>query len=774
MITLYTNAGQVIPRENSSQKEVTDDLRFRRKFTDAKAAWEAHKKAVEDSKERAEKMRKIAELDNCEPPFNQSKLKAAEQDWRFNFSTGFFPAIKRRVKPSYTQIITEAKSLTQSRLAEETDEAKQKTRDFQEAITRHLRGWADWDAFVEQVVDEDLLYGYAAEISTDPYDWKPIFCRQDEVYFPAGCGQNATAVPIFSYIQRFRIDELADKLIDPETSKLAGWNIANLVKCINKAKYDNRLGTAIENQREVADLVRESNYGTTQKSGVKIVKAVHIFVLEANKKVTHYLVDHENGDTMFEALDQFASMEDVLSLFTLEVGDGKLHGSKGLGRILYNISTAAEKSRNLAFDNGYLAGLLLVKKANKTASGNPLQIRAPLAVINDGWEVIKERFETTPEAFVQVDRFMTQLAEAAVGAFLSGNDLSSAGGEKSTAAEVNYVASLEAQIRQGILRRFYQQFMKVVQKAQRRICANDYIKAAFEIFTYEQQTGRQFMTQTKADFVQDSQGPEAVVGVPIVDETGYGHDCIALLVELMRKGLTPLDLFELRESSTISTFDEAFDNNDQGLTNVVGKYAGNPNVDQMKLIEADISKDIGYHKAKEFIIPNADGTLQAEQTRLQLMETLSMLQGEPMMVSPRDAHTIHMDVIMAKTKEMAQNLTSKAPDEAKVLVKNILDHFLSHIDAEKAKGTKPDVLKPYEQWVEKTQGLIQGAGAPTQLPDGVQPAAVTPQGEPNMSAQDAPMYQQAQDLLTNNPQPINPEVSKPFSQAPMDLKPNII
>jgi hypothetical protein len=144
------------------------------------------------------------------------------------------------------------------------------------------------------------------------------------------------------------------------------------------------------------------------------------------------------------------------------------------------------------------------------------------------------------------------------------------------------------------------------------------------------------------------------------------------------------------------------------------------------------------------------------------------------MVSPRDANIIHMDTIMAKTKEIAQNMNSQVPEEGVAIVKGITEHFVSHLEAEKAKGTKPEVLKPYEQWVEKTQGLIQQAAAPTQLPEGVQPAMVPPsEGDPAQASGDPAVYKQAQELLTNNPQPIDPQVSKPFSQAPMDLKPNM-
>jgi hypothetical protein len=56
------------------------------------------------------------------------------------------------------------------------------------------------------------------------------------------------------------------------------------------------------------------------------------------------------------------------------------------------------------------------------------------------------------------------------------------GGDK-TASEVNRIAAVENQIREGILMRWVKQYSKAVERMQRGICHPEHIKAASELKT---------------------------------------------------------------------------------------------------------------------------------------------------------------------------------------------------------------------------------------------------------------------------------------------------
>jgi hypothetical protein len=707
-----------------------ETLEFRRAITSDEQANSVYRRLIQDNKERTDKAAAIMRKYNDEQPWRPEKLKAASQAWRRNASTGFLSSLVKRIIPPYKQLIDTARTLTNSTLREKTPETEQKNDHFQVGITKTLRKWYGWNAFTYQLILENVLFGYSGGAYTDEYTWQPVFLRQDEAFFPDGCPQEASRCPLWAHNQNFLIHEMAKYLVDPEASKSAGWNIENVVDAINSAQPENRTKGTPENERKFEDVVRESSLGTSYSQGVKVIEAAHLFVQEASGKVSHYIINRRdnNGKILFKRLDRFDSMTQCLNLMSIEIGNGKLHGSKGAGRSLYNIAVGVEQARNLAQDNMYLAGMLLLVEKEGAKPQQALTVAHPVAVVGKGYEVSKWNFDANPEAFFQLDRAMTQLAELQVGAFMPGQLLqNSAQGERPTASEVNYTASIEQQIREGVLARFYGQFQQIVWECQKRICSPDNIAEAYRIFQIEQQGVIQRVTKRFVQFLKRL-GLPVPQRVEIINEQALNAEAVECILEFLRKGLTPEEVFELSNCPSQQLTDELQEQNAAAIQAIVAKYTGNPNIDQKELRKLDISSVLGHDIYDRLEIDEEDDTVEAEAARMQLLELTSMSFGEKVPISPRDMDVIHMGVLKEKASGLLMNPQGLTPDALPVAL-NIFEHYKAHFESAVMKqGGKADGLEEDEAIIKQIEPLLaqaQMAAPPAPSPGTVPAASVT-------------------------------------------------
>jgi dsRNA-specific ribonuclease len=94
-----------------------------------------------------------------------------------------------------------------------------------------------------------------------------------------------------------------------------------------------------------------------------------------------------------------------------------------------------------------------------------------------------------------------------------------------------------------------------------------------------------------------------------------------------------------------------------------------------------------------------DPTVEAEQHRLQQMESNLLTQGQPVPVSPRDNHMIHLQTLMPLAEQVAGAvMQGQAPTAVfEVVVAHISEHFARAQE----QGLPKDQLKPVEEFLRK-------------------------------------------------------------------------
>lgn len=641
-----------------STPELSSSLKVRRRaISDSKQAFSIIRALEEAGSERNQKNARINAKYNAERPHRTNQLEADGLGWKSNFSTKPLAMLIDKVAPRFVKTVESTKYLTNSALQDDTPGAAQKTEAFRREITKTIRSRAGWNELVAEIAQENALFGYTSACWLDEFHWFPRHFRQDAFFVPTGTKQLPAYVQVICLRESPLIHELFESIEEKEAAETAGWNISATVQAINTAMPENRKSQWSSWERVHEDLVREANVGTSHESGSLVVPLWHILAQEVTGKVSHYIYadnrtgankqnynDNKEADKpLFEREDQFPSMEDALALFCYQQGNGKLHGSKGIGREVYSMAAMLDRVRNEVVDRLNLSGKLLIQCDDKAARRFKMSVIGNAMLIGQGYEISERKLDAAVEPFLSLDTFLTELLDQLVGA----TSPRAFAGDRTTKAEVDIVSSREEESRDNILSRWMNQFARFMTTVQRRMCDKD-----------------------------------------VADEDA--QEMQKRLLKIMdRKELDTLAKQPVAE--TVKDFTEQ---ERQQVALIAAEARGNPLYNQKEVERRKLISQIDEEFANAVLLPDEDPTVTAEQTRMQQLELLIIAgQGAAVPVSPRDAHIVHLQVLMPAMEEAGLAATK---DPAGVEILHAMHaHAKEHVGYAESQGTPPEMLEPF-------------------------------------------------------------------------------
>ncbi len=665
------------------------------------AAYTMFKDLVKDNRQRNAKNARIAKKINGEQPFPANKMKASNQGWRNNRPTGFINSILVRLQPPYKQMVDQLPLLTYSHFpGVSAAEVQGKQDKFRQRITDGCRSWNGWNDFVNQVVNEDIVYGYAAVGWKDEYSFKPRMYRSDEAMFYVGCSQDASRVEYWGLKQDLMVPDMLKLLQDPMTAANAGWKVLNLAKKLNVAPREFDDYSQEENLRVYEDLIRENSVASTFTSTVKVIKAGNIYHVGKDGLINHYVFDRDDGTPLMFRRGRYDSMPQCVALFSAEIGDRTLHGSRGAGRALFNTHVTVEQARNLIYDALFLSGMMVLKKVKKEpGAGNDenvaLRVNHPFVIVGDGFEVLeKVAFTVNSEAFFALDRHATSTAEILVGAFMPGQTIDEQGSTK-TASEVNYVASIDAQIKAGILARFADQFFTMMDQIQVRICCPEVIEVAKQVFEIEKKGVQVIHDKVffeRLEKTESTEGFEYVELPPFIDA-----DAVEIVKNMLADDLSVKDILILANSTSRANVEDAIASQSGVLDLIVSQYAGNSMIDAVELTRRHLSSKVGASATERLMNVDLNPLTPLKQGRQQMNELSDMVLVGDVPVDPSDDDATHLRVIVDRLKPMLNTPSTATLTMTKDFVSRVRTHAIAHATALTEKGGKVEEIEGFEE-----------------------------------------------------------------------------
>jgi|688.fasta_scaffold22587_5 hypothetical protein len=641
-------------------------------------AWNICKATEQNNRTRAARTADIQALHDGEPPRSSAAQTERGKAWQSNASTNWLAGIVGRVSQRFVNAVISQIYVTSSALPQNNNNAKAKTDLLRAKFTRLIRSWDGNTGLINSLAVETALQGYAYAVFLDPYTYKPTMFKQDRAFCPEQSGQHARDLQFFVAKMDYRLDEFLDLFKDEEAAKEVGYDLDNCVYAANNARMmDPREDATTTQFRKFVEMMNEGVLGLTFTStGARVVSCWLLFNREYDGQVSFWLIHRDSGKMLRFSFKLFPKMQDVLAMFSFEPGNGCIHSSKGLGRKLASLTIMKELFRNGIIDNSRMSGLMILRADSKDKSKFAPAVMSPFIVLDKSIEIPQQQFIANSESYKVTDVQIDGWAEQSVGAYLAAQ-ISPTGRSDKTATEAQIDARRESEAADIMIRRWIDQFANLTQIQQKRAFSDDYIDEARRL------TNKLIEDPEleKPDFYE-----------------GHGHSDPEVLRSLVEIMLDPLQITDdeikiWRETPASPLAHTADAVTAQGVSIVLQKYAGNPNVDQGKVIQRDIENTVGAELAQEFFIPVADQTIVAEAKRMQLIESNTMLTaGLEVPVSPRDNHLIHGQTVQELLTAVAAPVLSQPNPPPQILkaAELNLNHLLAHLQIGASMGMDKD------------------------------------------------------------------------------------
>lgn len=648
-----------------------------RAIIDGEQAWRVFSEIEKANQERNDTDAIIWNKYNDGQPFDPQALAGAGQSNRYNFPTGFMSSIVDRVTPVPVSIIDSARYLTSATLCNtnyetgEVDPTKgTKTGILREKVTKYIRRWPDWKTFCTGLCQELVLIGRCFAVFLDPYTPWPKFFRTDQAFLPNGTGEHSRTVQFLVAKQDLLVHELVNFVRNKDAAAKAGWNIKNAVMAINEALPKNSPSVNDDGNRSFEDCIREGNKGASF-AGASVIRIAHVLAVEAtdtigkDNPVTHFVLyrDKEH-EVLFHKNDRFDKVENALSLFTLEPGNGKFYGSKGLGRKLINKHLAIERARNRMFDQLEMSGLVIIKTTAANAPQVQAKVRHPFIVVTSDGEFAEQEIQANVKAYLDADAKMMDLAQQRVGQYLPNQLTNNVGEREKTAKEVTVDYQREAEAKVAFLSRFWGQFADLVSAMQRKL----------------------------------------------LDPKTTDKAAKELQAELLMSGISREEMKEFANAPAAEVIQDLTQIQNQQILMVAQAYAQDPDINTRELKIRAISAMASPAIAEALVLPPKDVQANVvEAAREQMIETEAIQSGSPgMPVSPRDNHKVHLDIILPDLLQGVGNAGKVGIDPPGLgKLAAGLTHAQAHLQAWMGAGAPKKLLKPYETAIKQIDDALK-------------------------------------------------------------------
>jgi len=567
---------------------------------------------------------------NSEKPYDSGQLKAEGLGWKQNFTTKPLPSMIEKVAPRFVRAVASQKYLTNSSLSDRWQNSVEKTEKFRELITKTIRARVGWTTLVEDIGFDNALFGHTIVGWLDEFTWFPKHFKQDESAVSDGTKQLPSMAQVVVLRETFMPHELYSYIKDRDSAEMVGWDVSKTITAINKAsptQIQARLGPETSMEAWYQNAARELTIGASYMAGASVVTVYTLLVREVEGKVSHYRLAGSDYDLIFEKEDRFESMEDCVAFFAFQKGNGTLHGSKGVGRDIYEMAGMIDRTRNEIVDRSILSGKTLIQGDIKRIHTFKMSVIGSALIIPQGWNVLEQKFDGNVEAFLKLDAYFSMIVDQLIG---STSPPRIEGEAFRSPAAVNLYAEREEEQRDVRISRFLEQFVNMVSTMQRRLCDSETVE----------------------------------------------DDAKEMQKELL-KHMTREELKELAKQPVAGTINDLTPIQRQMIVALAAEKRGNPLYNQRQLEVEDLNARMNADFSKRVLLPENDPTVQTEQQRLQQIELMILSSGQPVPVSPRDNHMIHLEVLMPIAEQLASAIMQGQAETAQLepIIAHVTDHF---------------------------------------------------------------------------------------------------
>lgn len=447
------------------------------RLEDPRKAWEIFDEMAQREDPRAQDRATIQSVRDGAPPFDPSELRAKGMSAKVNVNfLEMDGAISQALAP-YHDLVHSVDLLAWV----EPDVADpQSRREWAEIIseefTRTIRDWSDFKYNFQKLADAFVTNGVGLTHFESDDDWTWTADKLGRFLFPKRTRPSARRVEICCVEEDMTPTELHRK-ITRDGAEEAGWNAGFGKKMIveaTKTKLSEK-----EAQTWNWERFQEEVKNNDLRFGAEVaisgsIPVVHYMVTEFDGKVSHYIGirDEAYADTwLYRNRSKFDDMTQVLSIFTMGIGNGYIHSIRGLGYKLYGLNQLQNRLRSAAGEGAINSSQILLQPPDTGAAQAAQQTRLTpgtgLQILPPGFTVVERAFPNLSTNTFPMTREIQQIVQNNTGQYRSSAQVLDS--REKTKAEVEMDAEKETVLESSALNNFYDPWGELLKEKHRRM-----------------------------------------------------------------------------------------------------------------------------------------------------------------------------------------------------------------------------------------------------------------------------------------------------------------
>jgi len=708
----YTSASMNSGFGNSPDVDTSDMTASNRVVSNVDQAIQMSQQDILDARKLIINARRITAKKQGAPPYNPAALKAQAKSWKRNISTRFLQKELANAAARFYMPILSASTMTAAELPGGWPGGQKKTQFFRDTMTRAIRGWRKNDMFWRGISTEITDFGFGFAAWTDPSEWRPHLVRMDRGFVPRGTEIMDDKLARFTLKWDYRPDELLRIVRKAVDAGSENWNKDAVAAAVDAATLP-ELPQDMTQLRKWEELIREQSWDYNYSRAQRVIQAQHLFVLEFNGKVSHYITwpDGPSGKKLlFEHLDALDGTDQAVIPLVFGYGDGTIHGAWGVGNLLYDLAAQVEKVRNDSIDNLLNSNKARLQVPNAKDAASAQLVVNDTMIIATGAQFAQNvgGIAGNPEGYLALDGKMTEWAQQTIGSYLPPIPLQPS---DIKAAQVNAAQAKEQEVQRDVLEAWMKQVALVVAEMIRRMLNPDsddeYAQAVRAKLLGEDAKWYKKMFHRIWEKARDIPALEKLIPPA---PTRLTEEEIEILVH--QPAVQSVTDFTEWAAAQRAQFCASVQNNPLFNQTAVARYmaAGVPNA--------------GAAFVDDVVVPEGDTTSITAQTRQQQIESTTMLvTGQTVPVIIVDNHVVHWDALVGP---LEQAINSGAIPAATAGLTHLSSHYAAgvgtktwpadRINADKAKLSQLQRALEAKQQEVAAQQQAQAGGAPGAVP----------------------------------------------------------
>lgn len=415
--------------------------------------------AADNVSYRLDEYRMVADAYDRMPPDTEDRLRSDGLGWAANVNWGGLEADIDGAASPLIKLLTEPHAFVKLR-ADDVD-MRSKTQALAElakADARMLREWPDWLYEAQLMVHNRVANGLGIFYFPHPHGWHFESLHPGNLIVPEKAPLNPEKWPWCGIISEFQVNDLLQRLSDPETSESQGWNLAAIRQAIEK--YRTGDGTRWPEKLDVDRLVHgfsesRASFSTAIDDTITI-KGFIFYCREYDGTISEHWITNQDGvDFLFQRKAKRRNMSHVVCMFPHGLGAGYLNNVRGLGIKVLPYHDLEDRTLNHAVDVSMLASNLMLKGGLDQINNLAELIVGPVTLIPDGYQVEQQSFANPVAGLSELRREMQ--ATKAHRAKTFGGDIDTSPNVDRTASGARMRYQEQANLRDEEVDRFYQQ-----------------------------------------------------------------------------------------------------------------------------------------------------------------------------------------------------------------------------------------------------------------------------------------------------------------------------